>query len=322
MSSTSPKLGLPYIAPAQAMKHVTHNEALVQLDAITQLAVESFGAQVPPATVQEGACFALGTGAVEAWLGQDGKLALFSNGGWQFLSPQPGWRAWGIAEAQLRVYSGGGWLAIDQTIENVTRLGVSASADATNRLAVASEASLFNHAGAGHQMKLNKAGTAETASLLLQSNFSGRAEIGLAGEDDLSLKVSADGTGFTTALKARGSDGLIEVPALRSGKVEIAMDQMAQIPTPGAGGIVMISLVEVNYPQTAHSGIFAFDSGPSLSLRALVSASGLVNQGAQALSGTTGTAGKMNISVQAGVLQLENRYRDGSSYAYTFLNAY
>ena len=39
MSQTSPVLSLPYIQPAQAQKHVTHNEALRILDAITQLSV-------------------------------------------------------------------------------------------------------------------------------------------------------------------------------------------------------------------------------------------------------------------------------------------
>lgn len=39
MSDTLPKLSLPFIAPSQAMKHATHNEALLRLDAITQLSV-------------------------------------------------------------------------------------------------------------------------------------------------------------------------------------------------------------------------------------------------------------------------------------------
>jgi hypothetical protein len=38
MSNTSTHLALPYIVPAQAQKHVTHNEALYILDAIVQLA--------------------------------------------------------------------------------------------------------------------------------------------------------------------------------------------------------------------------------------------------------------------------------------------
>jgi hypothetical protein len=63
-------------------------------------------------------------------------------------------------------------------------VGVNAAADSTNRLAVSSVASLFNHAGAGHQMKINKNAAADTASILFQTGFSGRAEMGTAGSDD------------------------------------------------------------------------------------------------------------------------------------------
>lgn len=39
MSETPANLDLPYILPSQAQKHVTHNEALQRLDAVTQLTV-------------------------------------------------------------------------------------------------------------------------------------------------------------------------------------------------------------------------------------------------------------------------------------------
>ena len=37
----TPRLALPVIEAAQAQKHVTHNEALVLLDALVQLTIES-----------------------------------------------------------------------------------------------------------------------------------------------------------------------------------------------------------------------------------------------------------------------------------------
>ena len=90
---------------------------------------------------------------------------------------------------------GGVWRrASPVSSEGASLWGVNATADATTRLAVSAAASLFNHAGAGHQLKLNKAGPADTASLLLQTGWSGRAEIGLAGDDDLHVKVSGDGS--------------------------------------------------------------------------------------------------------------------------------
>ncbi|EAQ07718.1 hypothetical protein [Yoonia vestfoldensis] len=41
MSDQSPRLSLPFILPAQAQKHVTHNEAIELLDLIVQLALVS-----------------------------------------------------------------------------------------------------------------------------------------------------------------------------------------------------------------------------------------------------------------------------------------
>lgn len=37
MSGLSPGLGLPYLQPSQAQKHVTHNAALQRLDQLVQL---------------------------------------------------------------------------------------------------------------------------------------------------------------------------------------------------------------------------------------------------------------------------------------------
>ena len=48
MSDSSALLSLPYLMPAQAQKHVTHNEAIRMLDVFVQLTVEGFGATVPP----------------------------------------------------------------------------------------------------------------------------------------------------------------------------------------------------------------------------------------------------------------------------------
>ena len=41
MSETSARLSLPYLMPSQAQKHVTHNEAVRQLDILVQANVQS-----------------------------------------------------------------------------------------------------------------------------------------------------------------------------------------------------------------------------------------------------------------------------------------
>ncbi|MEZ5686595.1 MAG: DUF2793 domain-containing protein [Paracoccaceae bacterium] len=54
MSDLSTRLGLPYLQPSQAQKHVTHNEALQTLDILVQLVVEDFYANLPPEVPVEG----------------------------------------------------------------------------------------------------------------------------------------------------------------------------------------------------------------------------------------------------------------------------
>ncbi len=103
------KLGLPLVAAAQAQKHVTVNESLTRLDALVQLDLTTIGATVPPASPADGEAHAVGVGATGAWTGEDGRVAVFANGGWVFLTPRSGWQGWsGGARVQ---FDGVDWVA-------------------------------------------------------------------------------------------------------------------------------------------------------------------------------------------------------------------
>jgi hypothetical protein len=213
MSQATSRLAMPLIQPAQAQKHVTHNEALLLLDAVTQLVVESFAAEVPPEDSAEGEIHALSDAPQGDWAGRAHHLAIRDGGGWLFVEPQEGWRAWGRAEQEFRVRTAGGWMPVSSGgTESVPRWGVGAEADETNRLVVASEASLLTNAGADHRLKINKAASADTASLLFQSGWEGRAEMGLAGSDGFSLKVSPDGEAWSEALSVDPASGRPTLP--------------------------------------------------------------------------------------------------------------
>lgn len=54
MSDTTARLALPIMLPAQAQKHVTHNEALEKLDLVAQLTLEAFDALTPPTNPLDG----------------------------------------------------------------------------------------------------------------------------------------------------------------------------------------------------------------------------------------------------------------------------
>ncbi|MCS0501098.1 DUF2793 domain-containing protein [Ancylobacter mangrovi] len=108
MSETTPLLALPLIAAAQAQKHVTHNEALVLLDAATQLAVLDRGRTTPPGAPAAGDRHLVAAGAGGEWAGHDGEIALY-DAGWRFLAPRAGWRAYVTAERLTLVHTGTEW---------------------------------------------------------------------------------------------------------------------------------------------------------------------------------------------------------------------
>ncbi|MEJ2435475.1 MAG: DUF2793 domain-containing protein [Pseudolabrys sp.] len=105
----TPRLALPVIEAAQAQKHVTHNEALVLLDALTQLAVESRALTAPPGSPADGACYIPATSATGDWSGWDGQIALYSAGGWLNIAPVSGLKAWVKAERLTVTYEDGVW---------------------------------------------------------------------------------------------------------------------------------------------------------------------------------------------------------------------
>ena len=96
--------------------------------------------------------------------------------------------------------------------QNLNHVGINATADNTNRLSLSSPASLLNHEGTGHQLKINKNTTADTGSLLYQTGFSGRAEMGLTGDDDFKVKVSPDGSNWKDALSIDSATGTVDMP--------------------------------------------------------------------------------------------------------------
>src|SRR3990170_6031808 len=198
----TPNLVLPYILAAQSQKHVTHNETIRALDALVQMTVLDQNLAVPPASPAEGDRYIVAISPTGAWAGQAKKIAAFQDGAWLFYAPKEGWMTWVADENIAAVYDGASWTPLTagggggvtdhgaltgltdddhpQYLNNArgdarytpvtpATLGVNATADATNKLAVSTPAVLLNNAGAGIQVKVNKAAAADTASFLFQT---------------------------------------------------------------------------------------------------------------------------------------------------------
>lgn len=196
----STHLKLPYILPGQAQKHITHNEAIAALDTLAQLAVLDRDLNTPPGTPDVNMRYIVGPTPTGDWAGKANQVTAWDGAAWRFHLPEPGWLAFVLDENGLLAWSGTAWLPTLGLDSRAPMLGLNASPDTTNRLAVASDAILFSHASAGVQLKLNKHSSGDTASLVFQTGHSGRAELGTTGDDKLHLKVSADGAAWTEAL--------------------------------------------------------------------------------------------------------------------------
>lgn len=207
-------LQLPYIMPSQAQKHVTHNEAVRSLDTLVQPAVQDRHLSVPPAVPAEGARYLVAAGGTGAWAGRDGKIATWQDGAWAYFTPRAGWLLWVADEERLIGFDGIAWRdAAVHSVNPAPLVGVNSTADATNRLSVKSPASLFDAETDDHRLKINKAAAGSAAMLVFQSGYSGRAEFGLAGDDDWRVKVSADGIVWTEALQVDRATGRVRLPA-------------------------------------------------------------------------------------------------------------
>ena len=214
MTFRTPNLDLPYIAPAQAQKHITHNEAIRALDALVQLSVTSIS-NAPPVVPVEGERYIVGQDPEGEFIDHSGMIAAFQDGAWVFLTPQTGWLVYDEASEKLYVFNDTGWnpvLPEQLPQEFASQFGVNATADDINRLVVRSEATLFDHTGEGHQLKINKANADKTASLLFQSNYQGHAEMGLTGANDFAVRVSPDGAQFSDSMRMQAETGDVKFP--------------------------------------------------------------------------------------------------------------
>lgn len=218
---TTDNLLLPFILPSQAQKHVTHNEALRTLDAVVQITVADRDLTMPPALPAAGARFIVAAPATGAWAGKEGQIAAWQDGAWAFLAPQAGWLAWVADEACFVARTAGGWQSLSRTfsaLQALALLGLGTEADAANPFSAKLNKALWTAKTAAEggdgdlRYTLNKETASDVVSFLLQTGYSGRAELGLIGDDNVALKVSADGSAWNTAMTVDKATGAATFP--------------------------------------------------------------------------------------------------------------
>src|SRR3954471_2500803 len=212
----TPNLTLPYIDVNQAQREVVHNNAVRGLDALVQLAVLDRDLASPPGAPIDGQRWIVAASPTGAWAGHASHVAAWQDGAWRFYVPRVGWLVYVVDEGALLAWSGSAWvsaMALLTTLQNMALLGIGTTADSTNPLSAKLNNALWTaktvaEGGDGNlRYKMSKESAAKTLSLLFQDNFSGRAEIGLTGDDDFHFKVSADGSSWLDAITIAKSTG-------------------------------------------------------------------------------------------------------------------
>jgi len=221
------RLKFDYLLPNQAGKHVTINSSLEQIDILVQASCLHSERLEPPSEPSMGETFIIPAGASGAWLGKDRSVATWQGFGWSFVQPNAGWHVFDLQLERLLVFIDGEWQPLktdigltqnDLALGSVEQLGVNTAADDINRMAVRSEAILFTHDGAANadgdcRVMVNKSTTQSTGSIVFQNDYSGRAELGLIGDDGLSFKVSEDGSNWHTGVTLEPLQGAVSFPA-------------------------------------------------------------------------------------------------------------
>lgn len=130
MGVGTPHWNLPYLAIAQSQKEVTHNEALVIIDAVMRGVVEDGPIDEPPATPLLGQCWIIGDEPENEWEDKPQNLAIFTEGGWRFVSPHNRMQFYCVSTGTILCFDGSQWLLPQSISEAIGGSTVDAEARA------------------------------------------------------------------------------------------------------------------------------------------------------------------------------------------------
>lgn len=119
--TTSPDLGIPFIDQQQAQPEVTHNEALLLLQALTNGVIDR-AVDTPAVGPTIGDSYIIGAAPTGAWAGRANCVTIWSGTAWDFIpgenssgtpitmgARQEGMRVWVRDEDALYIWSGSAW---------------------------------------------------------------------------------------------------------------------------------------------------------------------------------------------------------------------
>ena len=237
---TTRRLSLPLIDQGQALKHVTHNEAISQLDALVHLSVISAVTR-PPSVSIDGEMYLVARPSSHEFATRDDMIAIYQNDGFNFVPPVAGWRCFLQDRKIFLTFDGLIWSETLGVPNRALQFGINTTADEVNKFAVNSSDILFTatapaDGGSGDlRIKLNKSAVSNTSSILYQNNWSGRAEMGLMGDDQFRFKVSSQGSDWKEAMVVDPATARVQFSSDITAP-RLSFTQLLDTPTLGADG--------------------------------------------------------------------------------------
>ena len=119
----SPRHAFPFILTNQSQKEITHNEAIARIDLLLHLHLQSAALSIPPEQPQNGQAWIVAAGASGAWAGHEKQIAQWLDGGWVFVPPVTGMRAWLADRLFDTIYDGYVWRSGDVWADRFTIWG-------------------------------------------------------------------------------------------------------------------------------------------------------------------------------------------------------
>jgi Major tropism determinant N-terminal domain len=110
------------------------------------------------------------------------------------------------------------WTIVNQAPSSLAAVGIGTPIDPNNVLSVYGASALFSTA-ASFSVTINKAAASDTGSFIFEDDFSGRAEIGLCGDDNFHFKVSGDGSTWNQGIIIDKATGAV---TLGNGRTAVA----------------------------------------------------------------------------------------------------
>ena len=103
---------LPNLYVGQSQKEVTHNEALVRIDALLHPVVDAIAAAAPEGltNASDGYCWLIGSAPTGLWAARPGQIARWSGGSWRYILPVAGMAVWLRSGGKRLFYIAGAWV--------------------------------------------------------------------------------------------------------------------------------------------------------------------------------------------------------------------